>query len=307
MTVFRRITAGLLLGLILILGPWYLAEAAPLAQSGAGQPDGQAIFQTKCASCHTIGGGRLVGPDLEGVTGRRDPDWLAGFIQAPDQMIADGDPTALQLLEENNNVPMPNLALTDADVAAVLAYLGDPQGAGQAQPAPAAALPAGSVENGRKLFSGEVPLEMGGTSCNACHTVSGSGALGGGALGPDLTHAVARLSEAGLASSLANIVYPTMQGPFLNRPLSAQEQADLVAYLKWADQNAPAVQTQTLWWFTGLGLAGALLLFAGMLFFWPRQRQSRSERLRKTGAARRQAPLTPSKSRPGKAAGQGQS
>ena len=27
---------------------------------------GQQIFQLKCTSCHTIGGGKLVGPDLQG-------------------------------------------------------------------------------------------------------------------------------------------------------------------------------------------------------------------------------------------------
>lgn len=275
-----RITAALLLGLALLLSSLILARAAPLAQAAQ---DGQAIFEAKCAACHTIGGGKLVGPDLEGVVTRRELGWLSSFIQSPDKMIADGDPTAVQLLAEYNNVAMPNLMLSDAEVEALLAYLENPQAGGAAPAAPPAALPAGAVLSGQKLFTGETGLQMGGPGCFACHSVSGNGALGGGSLGPDLTHAVSRLSEAGLTSALANIVYPTMQGPFLNRPLTAQEQADLIAYLKWADQSAPPAAPYAAWLFPAIALGGTVLLFAGMLVFWPRQRQSLAQRLRAQG------------------------
>lgn len=33
-------------------------------------------FRQNCTSCHTIGGGRLTGPDLKDVEGRKDSDWL---------------------------------------------------------------------------------------------------------------------------------------------------------------------------------------------------------------------------------------
>ncbi len=51
---------------------------------------GQAIFEQKCQGCHSIGGGQIVGPDLKGVTSRRDRDWLISFITSPDQLIAQG-------------------------------------------------------------------------------------------------------------------------------------------------------------------------------------------------------------------------
>ena len=45
------------------------AQAAPLGQDPVA---GQQTFQSVCVSCHTIGKGKLVGPDLAGVTERRD-------------------------------------------------------------------------------------------------------------------------------------------------------------------------------------------------------------------------------------------
>jgi len=43
------------------------------------QDDGQQLFQV-CSACHTIGKGKLIGPDLQGVTDRLDRDWLKSFI-----------------------------------------------------------------------------------------------------------------------------------------------------------------------------------------------------------------------------------
>ena len=34
--------------------------------------NGEQLFKTNCTACHTIGGGRLVGPDLIGVTNKRN-------------------------------------------------------------------------------------------------------------------------------------------------------------------------------------------------------------------------------------------
>jgi protein SCO1/2 len=84
---------------------------------------GQALFMKACSSCHTVGNGALVGPDLAGVTARRDQDWLIRFITSPGKMISGGDPLALALVAEHNGLRMPNLGLTDNDARDVLAYL----------------------------------------------------------------------------------------------------------------------------------------------------------------------------------------
>lgn len=84
---------------------------------------GEDLFRRRCQVCHTIGGGDAVGPDLLGVASRRAPDWLARWLKAPDEMLAARDPLALALLAQYRALPMPNLRLSDGDVAALLAWL----------------------------------------------------------------------------------------------------------------------------------------------------------------------------------------
>ena len=84
---------------------------------------GTYLFQSRCAACHTIGKGDAVGPDLAGVTSRRDRDWLVRYLKAPDQMLAEKDPIAVALLAQYKNITMPNLHLSDGEIATVLAYL----------------------------------------------------------------------------------------------------------------------------------------------------------------------------------------
>ena len=83
----------------------------------------QYTFESRCASCHAIGGGDRIGPDLRGVTGRRDPAWLARYIREPDKMLAEGDPTAVMLFTKHKQVIMPNLGLDEEDVTLLIAFL----------------------------------------------------------------------------------------------------------------------------------------------------------------------------------------
>ena len=83
---------------------------------------GKTAFESQCAGCHTIGGGKKTGPDLKGVAGSRPHDWLIGFITAPDQLIAGGDATATRLVKEYG-MPMPNLGISKSDAEAILAYI----------------------------------------------------------------------------------------------------------------------------------------------------------------------------------------
>ena len=90
------------------------------------QADGAQIFKTNCVSCHTIGGGRLIGPDLEGVTKKRNADWLKKWINSSSELIASGDPDAIAIFEEYNKVAMQSFYFSDEDMDALLAYLENP-------------------------------------------------------------------------------------------------------------------------------------------------------------------------------------
>jgi mono/diheme cytochrome c family protein len=62
------------------------------------------FFQQNCTSCHTIGGGRLTGPDLKDVAKQKDRAWLERFVQNPKAMLDGGDPYALQLQQDARGV-----------------------------------------------------------------------------------------------------------------------------------------------------------------------------------------------------------
>ena len=86
---------------------------------------GAFLFQTRCESCHDLGKRHPLGPDLLGVTVRRDRDWLARWIREPDKVLAEGDPVALSLYREYGEIAMPNLRLEESEIESVIQYLAE--------------------------------------------------------------------------------------------------------------------------------------------------------------------------------------
>lgn len=241
----------------------YTIEAAPLSQSAS---DGEALFKQKCVACHTIGGGKLVGPDLQGVTAQRDRAWLERWILEPDKVLAANDPIAAQLLQEYNNVSMPNFGLTEAQVASLIAYLEtDPTVLPPQQPA----LPAGEPAIGRELFTGAARFQNGGPPCMGCHSIAGIGALGGGALGPDLTPAFNKYGEAGLASFLNTSPTATMNAVWTRQPLTPDEQANLRAFLQQASVSGRPIEA--LAQLAALAIGGMIVLLLIGQVYWRRR------------------------------------
>lgn len=91
-----------------------------------------------CSACHTIGKGKLVGPDLKGVTERRSETWLISFIRSSQTMIKNGDAEAVKIFEENNKIPMPDNNLSDDQIRGILTYIKNynPNAATAAETAP---------------------------------------------------------------------------------------------------------------------------------------------------------------------------
>ncbi len=258
---------ALMSGLVLLQTVW-LVQAAPGGQSAE---EGRALFEQYCASCHTIGGGDMAGPDLQGVAAKRDPDWLRRWLEAPDVMLSEGDPVATDLLRQYNNIPMPNQHLSAGEIDALLAYLGAADGGAGPITQPARETVTGDPAVGRDLFTGAARLSNGGAACIACHDSGALDVPGGGLVGPDLTTAVTRYGgEAGMVSVLGNIPFPSMVPVYRDRPLTAQEQADLAAFMgQSASTAAPSRGLRHVALYVlAFGLMDVFLL---LLYVWQRR------------------------------------
>jgi len=252
------VTASLVVGL----------AGAALAQETAD------YFRQNCASCHTVGGGRLSGPDLKGVTNRRTKDWLRRFIRDPKAIVDSGDATAREMVKEARGVVMPTIAtLTPEKINALIELL---EKESQLETSQFKGLQISTepftpadVARGRQLFLGLQTLANGAPACHSCHAVHDLGGLGGGGLGPDLTKAYERLDgRKGLSAWLSAPGTNTMQPLFKNRPLESDEIHALVAYFEDAAQHPEADRATPQVIFLLLGLGGAVALLMGFEFLW---------------------------------------
>jgi mono/diheme cytochrome c family protein len=287
----RRITRSMqMIVLALLLGGTVTNASAQSAENGG------SLFEQFCSSCHTIGGGDSVGPDLAGVTTQRDVEYLQRIIVEPDQLVAEGDATATGLVEQYGLV-MPNLGLTTEQADDLIAYIatesGDPVPGAEPpaaeDPAPADAPPAaeepapaedpppaepaeadppaptdGDAERGKDLFTGSERFDLEGASCSACHTMALLGSLGGGSVGPDLTGAYERFGD----GYIAFLATGTMAPIFDDQPLTPQEEADLGAFLALGAGESEPSSLGAAARFAAIGIGGSLLLLALGVFIW---------------------------------------
>jgi len=87
---------------------------------------GELVFEKyDCNSCHTIGKGRLIGPDLKGITKKREKVWLENWIRDSKQLIDSGDPIAIRIYNDYNQSPMLPYNLTDIEMDRLLEYLAE--------------------------------------------------------------------------------------------------------------------------------------------------------------------------------------
>ena len=85
---------------------------------------GATVYLTKgCYTCHSIGAGKRAGPDLVGITDRRDHTWLRGWLLNTDSMITSADPQVKAMLEEWKGIKMPQIALNSSDIDPLFHYM----------------------------------------------------------------------------------------------------------------------------------------------------------------------------------------
>ena len=225
---------------------------------------GENLFREKCIACHTIGAGdKPTGPDLAGVTERRDRQWLVAMIQDPGKLIKAGDPVANQLLQQYNNLQMPAIHLEPAQTDALLTYLAHPDEAAHHPPPEDVPITTGDAARGARLYTGELAFANGGAPCLACHGIAGFGLAGGANYGPDLTAMHENFGAEGVADVLKSLPFPSMEPIYAARPLTDQEQADLGTFFAGAT-GAPVANDGLLF---AEALSGVALFLGAVLLF----------------------------------------
>jgi len=280
--IHKNVVGFLVVGGLLIGSQWAFA-----------QESGEEIFQQRCVVCHSIGGGRLVGPDLAGVNDRRPEDWLLKYIKSPQTLVNSGDKTAIALVEEYK-VVMPDNALSDGQIKAVLAHIketgGSPAAGSEAAAPPAQASAAAptpdEIRLGQDLYEGRVRFANGGPACSACHHVSNDAVIGGGILAKDLTTSFSRIGKRGVISILGNSPFRVMELAYAQSPFTDDEIHAVVAFLEFADKRHRFEKPSEHGWSTYIGgsitagmvIAGAagVVVLLGFYALVGRRRKKRS-------------------------------
>jgi nitrate reductase gamma subunit len=192
-----KIYAALRVAIVVV----FAARIGLAARSAHADPaEAKKIFTQRCMACHTFGKGVKVGPDLKGVTERRQRAWLLKFIRSSATVIDSGDATAVDLFQQFKQQRMPDWTdLSEEQIGSILDWLavnGPDQQEADARLAELAT-PA-ELETGRQLFHGDRALTHGGTACGSCHSIRDRSGSSGGTLASDLTQTYADYQDSAL-------------------------------------------------------------------------------------------------------------
>jgi mono/diheme cytochrome c family protein len=210
------------MGYSLALGvPTAPAKKVSATVSQKNPADPSAIFFLKrCAGCHTIGGGKLTGPDLNVARTWPEQDLLP----------------AIKRMEKNVG------PLREEDMTSLMAFLKDAQVSERLKTSQAelarqmmATLAPASAKVGQALFRGQTPLRQGGIACTACHRVQGQG----GTLGLELSGSFKKMGEVGLISAIENANFKIMDAAYRQHPITKQEAVHIAKFLATVAQTTP--------------------------------------------------------------------
>jgi mono/diheme cytochrome c family protein len=254
----------------LIFGILLTAISLTWSDKTQAQDTGEQAFNTTCFACHTIGGGRLIGPDLAGIHENRSQEWLEQFVKSSQALINSGDADAVAIYEEYNSMIMPDALLSDEQIRAVLDFI-KTKSSDQPEPDEASTVAQAEPEEpaseadilaGQEMFQGNIRFENKGAPCNACHDVRGDAVMGGGILAAELTTVFSRMGKAGVQSILGRAPFPVMQAAYVDKELTELEVRQLVAFLEYANSQEYHQLPRDY----GLGLFASGVVGAGFLF-----------------------------------------
>jgi cytochrome c2 len=243
---------------------WTWTVASGQAATGA------EIYNNVCVACHSIGGGKRIGPDLKGIHERRSEEWLVKFIASSQTVVKSGDPVAVALFDEFKIV-MPDFPFTAVEIKSVLAFIRS-GGDGTALPQLRAATPE-DIPKGQGLFEGTIRFVNRGPACNSCHHVKNDAVIGGGVLAAELTSVFTRMSGPGIQAILGKPPFPVMEQAFKDKALTEDEVVALVAFLQDADAKQSFQQPRDYGvrlLYSGAG--GFVVLMAAYSAVWRRRR-----------------------------------
>ena len=278
----------------LVLSALFLVFLGIGSQSSA-TPAAEVLFKDNCASCHTIGEGESVGPDLKGVTEKRPREWLIRIILDFNELLEHKDPVALKLYKEANENPMPSFPeLTKEQIQDLIDYLAAKSREG-GETASVASTPAISLSSsstltvvpfaepvvasptelnpqdvvtGMNLFLGRSTLTNDLPACIACHALKTTPFPGGGSLGPDLSLVFKKLGkQKGLTAWLSTPPTPVMSALFRKTPLKKEDVTALVAVFQ-DSAKAGEVSESVILKLVASGLAGALVILVFFSLYW---------------------------------------
>lgn len=268
----------------------------PFGSVFAVEGNGEKIFKTVCMACHTVGSGRLVGPDLKNIHKKHDNVWLKKFITSSSSMIKNGDKKALKIFKEYNRMPMPDHSLSDSQCLELIEYIKkrslvssigkkkktnnasiliENSNSKQKSSSKSIKRTAEDVILGKALFAGKKRFEKKGAACISCHNVNVSGEIFGGSLAVDLTQVYSRISDNGIASIVKSSPFSVMNLAYDGKELSDDEVFALQAFLQDANQNyAQLIPANYLHRLFGVGIVGVLLLFSLFSIIWKKRKRS---------------------------------
>jgi mono/diheme cytochrome c family protein len=241
----KSVTTAILLAL--------LAFPSALAWGQGDEAAGKGLFMNQCSVCH--------GADASGKTamakslGATIPDFRSKQVQS----LTDLD--IRRVITEGKGIMPPLGDLGTGNFTNLIAYIRS-FSANQAEESVAQ----GSPQRGEQLFTGEVHFRNRGPACISCHTIAGLSFHDGGTLGPDLTHAYAKLGPRGTEAAMQTLYFGVMTPIYSEHPVVPQEQADLIALLKQSEAKPQTKWSTQILILIAFLLGGVFVALTGFLW-----------------------------------------